>query len=481
MKRFVYLLAITLYALLLAACQATPDNPVVIGKGDGQLEKKILSQDNAGVPADIPQNDASVQEKLSNPNGTVDLNVDARVVRRDGMSFPAVIVKPVQFTQPQADKIIEALTGDAYFYDAADDADMTKDQIDQEVLAYQEKLRKTTDEKKQERLKQIITDLLKQRQNAPDSPEQRKPANRSFSKENAGAPFLTEGIVGKFDRGGKTYTLSIQNSADGKQSTVDCFQVGGEVRDIIGRASKNQPEEAGISYDAALKQAEELLHQMGADLSLADAFVLKSSENGSFAYDFLFTREVSGLNMVYESTDHDEYTGLEEERGKNPDLYQPPWPYERIMVSMDKEGVKGFYWQGPCEVEELLKENVSMLSFEKTMDVFKQMIFIKNTAWSTMIDNTITVDGQTGSIEKAAVSVNRITLGLSRVQSGNQFYLIPVWDFYGTVDFMTGSGKSVAEIKGLEGADAASFRESLKSMLTINAIDGSIIDRGLGY
>ena len=68
------------------------------------------------------------------------------------------------------------------------------------------------------------------------------------------------------------------------------------------------------------------------------------------------------------------------------------------------------------------------------------------------------------------ISIEKIVLGMMVVgekDNSEGMLAIPVWDFIGTqtVDYLVG---------GLETASGVSF-------MTINAIDGSIIDRSLGY
>ncbi len=59
-----------------------------------------------------------------------------------------------------------------------------------------------------------------------------------------------------------------------------------------------------------------------------------------------------------------------------------------------------------------------------------------------------------------------MVLGYSRISEADSFdtgLLVPVWDFMGTV------------------TNEAYGEEEYRSVLTINAVDGSIIDRALGY
>lgn len=450
-----------------AGCRPSPEEAVVVGKGDGRLEQKILEQSASPKPTDIPKNGERVTRAFTSASGNVEVRVDALVGLDEGLTFPAVAVKPMRFTQEQADAIVGALTVGAQFYDVGQS--ITKDQWDEEILEHQNKLSEAKDKKLKEIYKEAIEDFLKEREKAPATEKDRKDANRKFSKETAGGAGLSEGIAGKFDRNGKTFSLFIKNSEDGKQSSAECFMVGGSEWETVGRA------EPGTNYDTALKQAQDLLDKTGADLTLADAFILKSAGEGSYGYEFMFTREVNGLHMVYEGTDT--AADVYNEDQPKPELYQEPWPYERIMARITENGFAGFFWQGPCKVEKTLNPDVHIQSFEKTLAQFEKMIFAKNGTWEDFVEH--------GNASRIKVSVDRITLGLMRVQSGNAYYLIPVWDFYGKTDTIMEDGVSLLESKfkgaGEDAMEAAVFRDSLRSLITLNAIDGSVIDRMLGY
>lgn len=67
--------------------------------------------------------------------------------------------------------------------------------------------------------------------------------------------------------------------------------------------------------------------------------------------------------------------------------------------------------------------------------------------------------------------VNELQLGYMFVMSRNQpeyYELIPVWDFYGYEVYESRNGKTV-------------YEDAYTSLLTINAIDGTVIDRAYGY
>jgi hypothetical protein len=76
-------------------------------------------------------------------------------------------------------------------------------------------------------------------------------------------------------------------------------------------------------------------------------------------------------------------------------------------------------------------------------------------------------------VKQYAYTVDRITLGLTRIpvkDKPNEYMLVPVWDFFGTLKTEFNDQNKMSEESDYS---AASF-------LTINAIDGSVIDRASG-
>ena len=99
-----------------------------------------------------------------------------------------------------------------------------------------------------------------------------------------------------------------------------------------------------------------------------------------------------------------------------------------------------------------------LLPFSSIQAIFEKMIVI--------VDNEYDTSEEEWTCE---YFIDHVTLGLMRLTErnvGSQDLLVPVWDFFGhSVD-------SYGIQRGTSG---------YISLLTINAIDGSIIDRTMGY
>lgn len=122
-----------------------------------------------------------------------------------------------------------------------------------------------------------------------------------------------------------------------------------------------------------------------------------------------------------------------------------PVYYEKIAVSVDDSGIVGVEWLSPTSIDAILNKSVSLLPFEKVMAIAQGKL--------RDLPN-----------EDNSLCVTSIELGMTRIDKEDapmEFYMVPVWDFYG-------------KWNGQEHADRYSY-------LTINAIDGSIVDRALGY
>lgn len=169
-------------------------------------------------------------------------------------------------------------------------------------------------------------------------------------------------------------------------------------------------------------------------------------------YEFMFTRSVNGAAITYTNED------MAADPGRT-DIAAKPWLYEKIRIFVDDEGIFALVWNAPHVLEGIEYKAVSLLPFEKIRDIFESMIVVKN---KQVEDGTLLRDKN--------IAVNEVHLGLMRIiekDNNDTAYLVPVWDFFGTYD--SDGGMLVIGEDGYE------------TLLTINAVDGSVIDRTLGY
>ena len=115
-----------------------------------------------------------------------------------------------------------------------------------------------------------------------------------------------------------------------------------------------------------------------------------------------------------------------------------------------------FTWESPTTVK-TVNESVALLSFDMIMEFLVQHCR-SSLSW---IDE---------SIKSISIEITQIRLCMAKISTGADEYLyVPAWDFIGISQSNMADGTTATE----NGAEQSYF--------TINAIDGSIIDRNLGY
>ena len=128
---------------------------------------------------------------------------------------------------------------------------------------------------------------------------------------------------------------------------------------------------------------------------------------------------------------------------------------------VDDRGIRSLWLDFPHEVIGKLAEDSQRLPFPQIMDIAGRLLPLKESFWEK-------------TFREYRVRVTDIRLGYMRVQSKNQpgqYQLVPAWDFFGTTE---GLGH---EKTGETNLHAHAYN----SLLTLNAIDGTAIDRDWGY
>lgn len=222
----------------------------------------------------------------------------------------------------------------------------------------------------------------------------------------------------------------------------------------------DMPETIGITLEEAKKIADEKV----------EALQLENMEMTSWEYGLLresmprtsevnlldtgymlhYTRKINGIPITYTP----DWGGCLEDM----DSEMETWGYEVLDIVVTSEGIDTVNYNNRYDIGEIRTEKLSLLPFEKIMEIYEKMMVIQNA----------------DILEYSAFEIyhiDRITFGYSRIyepaSDNRSGLLVPVWDFFGSDDSKYGEEEYT--------------NNSSNSYLTINAIDGSIIDRGLGY
>ena len=167
-----------------------------------------------------------------------------------------------------------------------------------------------------------------------------------------------------------------------------------------------------------------------------------------------YTRTFNGLPTTYDTIPCQPYIDPEDDKE-----VLPAADYENIQVYIDDTGIVGFRWAAPLEIGNVVIDDAAVLPFREILKVFTGAFLVAN-SWSN------------SPAESMDFQITQIRFGYVRVRDADVYnvgILIPVWDFYG--EYVYDPSGDLPEY---------GFRYD-QSMFTINAIDGSIIDRTLGY
>jgi hypothetical protein len=475
----------------LAACQSTPTTPPVISKQHG-----IQVQTNThGTSSLQGVQQPTVTDSIT--HGQVTLNIGAKPQLPQTAKMPVITVQPERFTQDTADKVIKTFIKGKQLYTPNDV--QTKEEVQKlDILHQALQLQDTPSSGSATSPLWQLDNYYGLLQDTPSSGSATStggspgaaPSSDSDGQQGISqAPATVQNVPstgqlttvheGDLVSNGVTYKgfqgQSLDAMADlgmgynnvnlfinSSDSAKDCL-VRFTNLDITSVYDGSQPTGSVVSargvkmsLDQAKILAQNTLNDVGAtgltltSVQLGTLIPLTKNDNPNTmqqAYALWFTRDVSGVPTTLDMTD-----------ARPPD--NESYPYERVFMLINDTGVIGFSWTSPMTVTGTVSSNAKVLSFNDIMNTFKEQFFL----------HYAQNDPSKGS---HTYTINRITLGMMRVQAQNQansYMMIPVWDFYGT-DSTTVNGVTTSDI-----AD-----HTLHSFLTISALDGSTINRNLGY
>ena len=434
------LLSAIIIASFLAGCQSTPQQAVVIGKGDGQLEEKIVAQTYAALPSDLPESGTRIQETYRHATLNITIEVDALVDTQDGKTMPAAKITPHKFTQEEVDVVYDYFVGDAHFFRIPDGEEWELFKAaDIACIETQLEYAKANGDYDEDYIARLESNLEEVRQeylvakDAADFPE----TAHTLSGGNLVAGETTEGFSGCFEKEGLAYRLSISNDDDGMSSQIylqRCSEYDRDVMfdEILGISADIAYLEEGeslreIPYEDALNTAQEAVNALGAQgMALAHMEAKQYPEDTLESYyTFIFTHEVNGVPCVYNAI------AIANDEG-----YSDVWDYEKLIVEVDAHGIKRAYWSAPCDITEQLSNSTAMISFEEVMSCFSKMVFIKNSYLENDLNSTtwlgedglpgLSGDDSTGlKADRVIVYIDNTTLGLMRCSRAMSFCSSP--------------------------------------------------------
>lgn len=490
--------AVCLFALLLVSCQPAPEQAAVQVKDQGEMLKVIQATPApAGQAMDFPE-EAQLSLQLSNQ---VKVEVAATVDSDREGGYPVYAIVPHRWTQEEAESMLQAMIGDRPLWAASwGNSVRTKDSMDVAILSLKQQLANATSAEERQQIQSNLQ-LYEGLYAIAQDTRYEIPAEPTFSN------VLGRQLLQSFDN-----EWAIRGTIDGEKATQEEYESqreqmaagvdAGESESIEGivelgagkegfiritrtRTGKNDRlqynrydveqsilETYGLPYEKkspvtiSLENAREMAQQTVQDLGIDYMVELETEQIDAVPeyYLFTFVRAIDDVPM--ELVSPKDATGIN---------YREAWKPESITVCVDNQGVWYVGWDSPSDLKEELNANVALLSFERILEVFQ-----------TQAQNQFVYSEHDAEyLTQCAYEIDRVALNYMAVaKEGTQdeYLLIPVWDFYGRTVLTYSDAYYASDGQyDLDDNNQRVIQNPNYSYMTINALDGTIIDRDLGY
>jgi len=222
----------------------------------------------------------------------------------------------------------------------------------------------------------------------------------------------------------------------------------------------NLGRQVGTPEDAAAMAAKVILgiwpdfqvQAIDKDLDNLSYRVSSEGKSADYGYRVYFARVLRGVlvtPVMQQGAGDSSYFNS----GKAQPGYHLPLPYEELYVDVGEDGIFQVRYQNPLRIGQTLAASPALLPFNQVLDIFGSVSPLKYASFESADNNGIQID--------------RIVLGYMNLQNKDQpdrHQMVPVWDFFGTRTI-----------------DQERYSFANYALFTINAIDGTVIDRDLGY
>lgn len=467
-KKTMRMLSAALAVTLLSGCGAAQTNtPAETSVNQAMLlEKSAQPQESAYTFPEKFTGDWTGQE------GKLTIHADAQVVAELGTALPTATVEPREFTQEDVDNLLKVLLKGEPLYGYTQTKQECQDSIDyanSDQWHGDPDAPEQTPEELEERRQGIIAYYTEKMKTAPEE----KPVIHGFYDSDE-----PNEVSGTATVDGIKWCVSIWNNLGDFFTNASIIREDYKYRDYdipLPEASKEE----------AVAQGNALMQELGFDnFVLVDAQQWSPQlpkDNG--VWRLYYAPTVNGFPVpgvrqdttqthdgtVYQDCQYWYYSASEE---TNPDTVA--WELENIYLDVGKDGILSFNWTAPSTQPVVQQAQSALLPFE-------EIASIANTMLPEVIvgpkETPLTqLDQYNGFETRMDVDITKVSLSLMRIRDKGslQGTIVPVWDFWGTSDWYDAEPNAY-------GYQEKGMNYEFQPMLTLNAVDGTVVDRQLGY
>lgn len=501
MKRMI---AFTLIALLLltTACQPTPESPIVIGKDQGIMLEQAQQ---------MPQPGISLQERLACPERYVDelelsneivtVHIDAKVSVPNVDKISVMRIHATDFSQEITSLMFDRLCDGLNMLEVQQT--LTKGQIEETILDLKHSIEDPEYADSEFLLDWYAQEITRLEKLYPSAPETLTPipCDGTLSNiyvmnpvlqityqytgidaydEQTQAKFyirnntdLQQGVhIERKDKDGKVIGgggMAVKRDAYMHYSTQEGFKNFAQHPMLRIVNEEAIPAEAEGKLSMTPAQARRTVEAIleGTDMAIQAIYLTDDENMGNFdgkvsaaetyVYRVYCVRQTKGVMQSF-------IRDMAMPADDGTIAMAPSWEYERMEMFIGNDGVISLSWTSPHTMGDIVVGDAHLLSFEEIMNIFNKMLPL-----------TLETAPSIQFYKGVEIEIDHIVLEQQRIIEQNSIengLLVPVWNFYGTRKNIDESGETNLDHNGV-------FDPCC--LLTINAIDGSIIDIGRGY
>lgn len=482
----------------MTACQPTPDNLIVQSKSNDDLQDAIMT---TAVPSSASESEKVINSTLANDNQTITININTVVELQNIDNLPIAYIEPYDLSQERIDAITDVLIGDRLLMDTKT---MTKTQIEELILHIKQSATDLNSDLAQSNgidnlpdlrvfADDMIAEYQKQWNTAPnssiiyDSLDISNPDNIATGAISD-LEFIDAQAIVDFDKP-KYASISYCHSPTsqnfwfwnfGENNARRYLESDSKVFDMYTEDEEfMQTKEIALNYFDQLNIDNMVLGNVYICGDRTRLFGINAAGiEGEFPigstkeyFVFSFNRAINGQLI-----DNSFYEGTNDERSADSTTYDKPLPYEYLEIWMNGTEFVQFIWENPVRITDIRNNNVQVqTSLEDSIDIMQQYLFVK---YADMFNH---------NAEDIQINISKINITLARVKERDtgKYLIVPVWDFYGEIKVkMTDENAMAVGISSYQykkDGDYFILSEPNKSILTVNSLDGSVLNRASGY
>lgn len=461
MKKFNRIILLLLTVTLLSSCQPTPESATVQNKSGSLIG--IISGDYGYEPENVTALSGQTWSEQVYKAENINVTVNAQIVTQDADGYPAVRVqddKEKFLNPPYFERALN------YFFEGRQPyyrtLEPTRKECEMRIFWLEQAISAG-------RILDSEADLVNEELEYYKSAYTTAPEDIPFDieKDPDGKKYLKE--TGMDNRivlvafpvdGFEGIDISKDQLAYVKLTSEEShyyYEVGLSSLDDI-------PESVHMDAGSALKIAEDSVSAIaaGEDMKLVRIATINKASMytmKTFNYQYLepgclvfyFMKSYDGVRPTYFIQSDEQFNP----NGEDPQ-YGPGARQEYIRVVVDGSDIAEWIWLFPSTTMDIISDDVPLMPFDEIKDIFRQQV-----------KNRYAYYGVHGS---ETMNIDKIVLGLMKIYEKDNIganLVVPVWDFVGTKDIV---------FDGFEDGGNADY-----TFLTVNAIDGSVINRDFGY